>query len=511
MAVSHWLLRVDFAGQTYLWSDAPVTPVDSDGKSWPHLGGMPEVRAPSDYDPFGQQPRVQSVSVEVVWPADDPIGAIIEEGHRFPESAAELSLWEEGTKYEDREVVVEGAPSEPEYGAAGQPVAFSVESRPWKGAGSTHESTMRVTSETWTTGDTTGEPWYPIVIGRPGWGLLSVGLSSTYVHGSPALVAARSGANTTRLLIAGHAVGSTSVDIYDGTNNETFDVEHVVDGLGRTVATVDISGAVTISRAADSYATMWTSGGAMTGPGGVISGAGDALLWAVTNMHYPVDYGRVYAWRSWLNRFVVAGYVDEPTDLWDLVQDAWLTNLLPVSAVIRAGMLRFIPWRYDAVKADAMRHIEVGPGLTVARRIVHERSRVKSRYRLSVAPNSEGKSRVSVSSSKITDTSRSATSTRIVAIAESLVGDVLDSDESAWAGDMQTAFLSMHWRSIRDLVTRYVEVQDVTGEYNDLEDGDPVTITYTDAGITREALGLVSRNRVSTVAQTLRVIILPTV
>lgn len=511
MAVSHWLLRVDFAGQVYLWSDAPVTPVDGDGRSWPHLGGLPDPRVPSDYDPFQQQPRVQTASVEVVWPPDDPIGAIIEEGHRFPESSAELSLWEEGTTYESREVVIEGRPSEPEYGAADQPVAFSIESRPWDDAGSTHESGMRVTNETWTTGDDAGEPWYPIVIGRPGWGLLDIGSNSTYTFGSPALVVARSGTDATRLLIAGHSVQSPTVSIYDGTNTQSFTVEHVTDGLGRMVAIVDISGAGAISQTADSYSTIWDAGGSMTGPGGAISGAGDAILWAVTQMDYPVDYGRVYAWRLWLNRFTVAGYIDEPVDLWDLVQDAWLTNLLPVSVVVRGGKLIFIPWRYDVVKAEAMRHIEVGPGLTVSRRIVHERNRIHSRYRLSVATRSDGKSRVSAALGTDTPTDRRTTATRIAAVAETWVGDVLDSDESSWAGDIETAFMSMHWRSIRDFVTRYVEVQDITGEYNDLEDGDPVTITYTDAGITREALGLVAVDRVSTVAQTLRVIILPTV
>lgn len=511
MATSHWLLRVDFAGQVYLWSDAPVTPVDTDGRAWPHLGGMPEVRAPSDYDPFGQQPRVRSVSVEVVWPPNDPIGAIIEEGHRFPDSAAELSLWEEGTSYEDREVVVAGAPSEPEYGSAGQPVAFSIESRPWRASGSTHTAGMRVTAETWPNGDTDGEPWYPVVIGRPGWGVLLVGVGASHRPASPARVVNRSGANATRLLIAGHTVGSQYVSINDGVRTEVLEVEHMADGLGLVVATVDLTAASVIYLTAEKYQVAWTDGGAMTGPGGAVSGAGDALLWALSSMDYPVDLGRVYAWRQWLNRFTVAGFVDEPVDLWDLVQDAWLTNLLPVSVVIREGKLRVIPWRYDAVKADAMRHIEVGAGLTVARRIVHERARVKSRYRLSVAPDADGTSRVSASLGKQTNTSRRDTSSRIVAIAESLVGDVLDADESAWAGDMPTTFLSMHWRSIRDLVTRYIEVQDITGEFDDIEDGDPVTITYTDAGITREALGLVARNRVSTVAQTLRVIILPSV
>ncbi len=83
-----------------------------------------------------------------------------------------------------------------------------------------------------------------------------------------------------------------------------------------------------------------------------------------------------------------------------------------------------------------------------------------------------------------------------------------DTSTSAWAGDVATAFLSLYWRAVRGLVTRYVTVQDITGEFQDLEDGDVVTFTHSDAGI-NSALGLVSRDRLSPVAENLRVIILP--
>lgn len=506
---THWLVRVDFAGQVYLWSDTPVTPVDADGRSWPHLGGLPELRAPSDYDPFQQEPRVQSVSVEVTWPPDDPVGAIIAEGHRFTDSTAEVALWEDGTTYEAREVLVSGKPSEPEYGAIDQPVAFSVESRPWIDAGSTHLETQRVSDQTWPTGDATGDAWYPIVIGRPGWAIPSIALLSGYQPASPARVVTRSGNNAQKLLIAGHAVESTQVDISDGTTSETFNVSTEADGLGQIVAVVDISGASFISLTTDSYTVSWEYGGAMLGPDGAVSGGGDALEWALSRMDYPVDWSTVRAWRRWLNRFAVAGYVDEPTAPWDLITDAWLDNLLPVSVVLRGGRLTVIPWRYDATQTDAIRHIEVAPGLTVPGRVVHELDRVRSVLQTGVSSLADGSSRYTVTSGE-TPNGFDVTGNRVTEVARTLVGVAEDKGTSAWVGDIGTAYLALYWRAIRGLVTRYVTVQDITGEYEDLADGDVVTLTHADAGIV-DALGLVSRDRLSPVAQNLRVIILPSV
>jgi transcriptional regulator GlxA family with amidase domain len=98
----------------------------------------------------------------------------------------------------------------------------------------------------------------------------------------------------------------------------------------------------------------------------------------------------------------------------------------------------------------------------------------------------------------------------VIQKAATLVGDALETADEAWIGDTATAWMVLHWRSIRGLVTRYVDLQDITGEFEELEDGDVVTLTISGASI-EGALGLVSRDYLSPVAQTLRVIILPTV
>lgn len=510
----HWLVRVDLGGRSYLWSDTPVTPVDADGRSWPHLGGLPELRAPSDYDPFQQEPRVQSVAVEVSWPPDDPVADLIAAGFRFNDGTAEVALWSDGTAYEDRTVVVAGRPTEPEYGTKHQPVAFSVEGSGWSATGSTHLDTQRVSSETWPTGDSDGEFWYPIVIGRPAWTIGAIGPINAYESGSPARVATRSGSNAAKLVIAGHAVESTTVHIHDGTNRESFTVSAEPDGLGQIVSVVDISGASTISRTAESYSTIWSSGGSLLGPDGAISGAGDALAWALSLLEYPVDWSTVYAWRSWLNRFQVSGFVSEPTAPWDLITDAWLDSLLPVSVVVRDGRLSVVPWRYDARRADAVRHIEVGPGLTHPGRIVYELDSVRSRWQAGSGLLAGGDPRVVFTAQPTPLPYESGllaqpnTSNRVLARARTLVGDVSEIQTASWAGNESTVFLSLYWQAVRGLVTRYVTVQDITGEYEDLVDGDVVTLTYAEAGIS-SALGLVSRDRLSPVAQNLRVILLP--
>lgn len=518
--MSHWLVRIDLGGRSYLWSDTPVTPVDADGRAWPHLGGLPELRIRSDYDPFRQEPKVQSASLEVEWPPYDPVSDLIAAGFRFTDAVGEVALWTPGTAYEDRTVLVQGAPTEPEYGTKNQPVAFTLEGAPWAGKTSTHLDTQRVTAETWgSTADTDGDPWYPIVIGRPAWRTPGLSFGNDYDPGSPARIVTRTAGNVSKLLIAGHAVEALQVEIHDGVNRETFAVSVEPDDLGQIVSIVDISAATTISRTADDYSTVWSSstistGGSMLGPGGTSSGAGDVLAWALGRLDYPVDWSTVRAWRAWLNRFQLSGYVAEPVDPWDLIQDAWLDSLLPVAVVIRDGRLTIIPWRYDAKRSEAVRHIEVGPGLTHPGRIVYELDRVRSRFQVSTALRSDGDARevltaeprpLEYSSTLIRQRS---TSNRVLARARTLVGEVAEIQTSAWCGDTATAFLSLYWQAVRGLVTRYVTVQDITGEYEDLQDGDVVTLSHADAGIS-SALGLVSRDRLSPVAQNLRVILLP--
>ena len=505
----NWLVKVTLAGRSFRWSDTPVAPVDADGKAVPHLGGLPELRAPSDFDPFQQTPRVASVSVEVLWPPDDPLAAIISAGHRFQDCEAEVALWTEGTAYEARQIVVAGTASEPEYGTAHQPVAFTVQGLPWEDIGSTHFQTWRVTDDTWPTGDTDGDPWYPVVFGQPAWSVRSLPATDFYQQGSPARVVRRVANLANLLLVAAHPVAASQVTIHEGPRSETFPVTVEADGLGQLCSVVDISGAGTISRSGEGYSVAWEDGAAYSGPGGAITGAGDLLLWILTRLDYPVDFSRLLAWRHWLNRFKISGYLAEPTPPWRLITDA-LLGVVPVSIQNRAGRLRVIPWRYDARPVDAIRHIEVGPGLTMPGRIVHELDAVRSRWQLSTATRSDGETRVSLILSPDIPSGFLTSSSSVIQKAATLVGDALETADEAWIGDTATAWMVLHWRSIRGLVTRYVDLQDITGEFEELEDGDVVTLTISGASI-EGALGLVSRDYLSPVAQTLRVIILPTV
>ena len=503
----HWLARLEIAGRTFRWSDTPVAPVDADGRAVPHLGGLPELRAPSDFDPFEQRPAVASVSLEVNWPPDDPLADIVAAGHRFQDATAEVALWTEGTAYEDREVVVAGSASEPEYGPPNQPVAFTVEGLPWEDAGSTHLQTWRVTDDTWPNGDHEGEPWYPVVFGRPAWSVRELPAVEFYEAGSPARVVYRTGGSVTKLLVAPHPVQSTQVTISDGAQTEDFAVSYEADGLGQLCAVVDISGASTITRTGDTFFTAWRDGGSYTGPDGSADGAGDLLLWVLSRFDLPVSYSRVLAWRAWLNRFRVSGFISEPTAPWRVITDA-LLPILPVSVQNKGGELRVIPWRYDARPVDAVRHIEVGPGVTMPGRIVHETDEVRSRLQLSTSTRADGENRISVLLSPDQPTGYASTSSRVAHQAKTLVGDALETTDQAWIGDIATAFLVLHWRAVRGLVTRYVELQDITGELEELEDGDVVTLTHSAIGL-ESRLGLVARDYLSPVAQTLRVIILP--
>ena len=75
----------------------------------------------------------------------------------------------------------------------------------------------------------------------------------------------------------------------------------------------------------------------------------------------------------------------------------------------------------------------------------------------STATRSDGETRVSLILSPDLPSGFLTSSSSVIQKAATLVGDALETADEAWIGDTATAWVVLHWRSIRGLVTRNVE------------------------------------------------------
>lgn len=189
--------------------------------------------------------------------------------------------------------------------------------------------------------DGDGKP-YPWVWGTPG---------EDGSGGSPAYVCrAHLGPVADALLIAGHRVSAPRVEIMDAAGAvEVFSVTNEADGLGRIVATVDITGATVISTNTEQeFWALWTYGPAQREAYSiegmsVIGALADMLLLA----GYEIDMSS-FRRASAAIPIGWSGYINDPdVTVWDIIQ----RHILPVYPV----SLRVAGSAMQAVVIDAPR------------------------------------------------------------------------------------------------------------------------------------------------------------
>jgi hypothetical protein len=168
-----WLLDIQYAGKTIRLSDGQVTPTDDFGNMYPYHGVLGEVvvKEESGILSSGTSP-MNSIPMSCVFPVDVP--RLVAQGHDLATATGTLSRWIEGTSWDKRKVVLMGSIRDPEYGAANEPVNFSLEATPWQDSMSIPNANQMVTGKNWDDDmilslatDELGL-YYPIIIGKPG-------------------------------------------------------------------------------------------------------------------------------------------------------------------------------------------------------------------------------------------------------------------------------------------------------------------------------------------------------
>lgn len=348
-ATAHYLIDLTYAGRVFRLSREVVgVPIAATGEVLQYEGTLEGALTWEEaLTLFSSSGDVSSVSLACVLPVDVP--ALVAAGHDLLSATGELSMWIEGTDYEDRRVLMRGRLADPQYGGVDEPISASLQAEWFEDSAIIPAPSQVVSATTWpSAAENAVGMSYPLVFGATAAsGAGATSMSRAYLVDTAAEY----------ILIAGHRVLATSVNISVEGDLATGTVITSTDALGQVVSLVDLTGLPLTYDDTDDFMVSWTSGALAGDDGEVLTGAGDVLAYLLRLSSVPVDTGRVQAAKAYLNRFKLAGCVLEGVSPFEFIS-ANLSPILPMSMVLGPYGLYPVPWRFDAILRDAVEHID---------------------------------------------------------------------------------------------------------------------------------------------------------
>lgn len=327
---------------------------------------------------------------------------------------------------------------------------------------------------------------YPMVFGAPG---------SATSPGSPGLLV-DTNANPRRLMIAGHRVAAATVTIWGPEYGVTSDTQqgnalvsqanrpvlHDLDGQGSEYAYVEFDSTFTVDAGQvcpypdGTFWVSWTGGQALPG------GAGDVLLMLYAASTLRVD---VAAWQGMapiLNRWTLAGYVNELVSPVEVARRAILP-ILPVQVVASDEGLAPVVWPWlDAAASSPVFALEEGPCFVRASRVTYGDTEPVAEVVVKYRPDTEA--------GDYTDAvTVSASATPYGQISAALFGALARGStlEASWVWDQGTAQALAAARLVSRCVprrrVRYAADPDVYGLGGAMELRPGQVVSLTDAGL----------------------------
>lgn len=486
-----FLLTVDFAGRSFRFSTRPVEITDADGRVLAYNGGLSAQNWEASTDLFDTEADIKSASFDIVFPVD--VAHLVAQGHDLGAATGDFALWIAGAAYENRRVLIEGRVTAPEIGAEGEPISFSLESNPWEDTALTIAASDQVRSN-FSDADASADGEYiPTVFGRPGY-FQSYAGNFVGTSGSPALViAAAAPPLADTLVLTNHPVEATTVSIYS-TNDEsasTFDIISLPTGSSGAYTYVSLVAETNSFRTIGEFYARWTTGNALVDPstGRAVEGAGDLLRYMLRLSSLNVDAGSVEAAVPYLNRFKVAGYINDAVSPWRWLQDN-LLPLVPVSMFVDGPSLKALVWRWDARKQDAVELITQGPGVSRVGRLRYTTSAVdvindfSLEYAKRVRTGQYKKIAIltaappEINTAYATNLHVQTSLNRYGKRSKTLTTDIVY--------DQETAHLILQWQSIAYGYTRREVTYTVPQSYGWLSPGDVVLLTDDELSLTEQ-------------------------
>ena len=454
-----WLLELTFAGRLWRFSTELV---DIEGEVY--LGSLSNVSYDDEVTWASAEYELPSASVSVVFPED--IALLIAQGHDLSAASGELSLWIKGSGLADKRIVVSGHANTADYGAAGEPVSFSLEPD-WLDNSALYPPPTHIIDEiTWPNHSPNyGGKTYPTVIGAPGFALQRPRTPIYIVDDS-------SGSELG--LIAGHRVAATFIFVYgsDGTSS-TRAVTHTTDALGCEVAVINMHTMPSIT--GNTYWARWGEGDLDAPPnwlnaGGLLNpfqseqarllvltddqkpvdflvGAGDVIRWALSQSGLKVDRGRTVSNVDTLNDFLIQGFIGETVDIMDWLKTEVLP-LLPVSLAVSGQGVYPIVWDY---RATSVASLTSGIDIQRVGRVEYQDNEIRNEISLRWAYNVASQDfsrRSTLTGDPIAETSNLVGRNVFTQSSRARFGSRASESESTMVADLATAYKILAWQSI---------------------------------------------------------------
>lgn len=378
----HWLLELDLGGRRFRLADEQVDVVTAAGVTlrYNRQDGLGDLKVTLRSGPLSV-----AIEIEGTTPDGEAWAALFARGGAAALTGARASLrrWFEGQVYERSRLIISGDVTQPEYGAADEPFAFSIERIGDEVSGTCPPAEAVIDETTWPVQDpltlVTAEPdpavrgkYYPWVFGVPGFGANGITWSGVVISASatPAYIGSWYKWESYILsewVIAGHPVRATSVNIADVSGgygrreipNEPFTVSTMRDLRGREVAVVDVSTA-TIVRIVpgNEYWVTWTGEGGIDNArrDGPMRGAGEIAEYLLRFVGERIDQGRMAVARGYLDQFKLDFALVEPEKPRAFL-DRHLRPWLPLVWRESEDGLWLDVMRYDATIRDAVLHL----------------------------------------------------------------------------------------------------------------------------------------------------------
>jgi len=256
----HYLLDLTWAGRTFHLSRSTIEVASTaSGEVLQYEGTLEdEIEWEEAIELFSDVAESVSFPFSVVLPVNVP--KLIAQGFDLVRATGELSLWIEGTDYEDRRVLLRGRLIDPEYGWEDEPINASLQSEFYEDRALIPGPTHVVTEDTWGNAaeDALGMA-YPFVFG------VQAAHSTATVYMSAALLVDTTPGSEV-LVVADHPVEAATVNVKDGEDPPLIfpgTVTGALDDLGQAVSVVNFDSTVPDLTADSTYFVDWsgTDGG----------------------------------------------------------------------------------------------------------------------------------------------------------------------------------------------------------------------------------------------------------
>ena len=346
-----FLMNLDWNGQIFRFSTMPIEIETDDGITISFQGAIDDPSFRLESSILGFNVESNSIPMEVYF---DNINVSQQrfQGNLLDESSCEVSYilireFQPVTTYEQRVVLMNGKVKQPIFGHIDQPVgyvAFSIENETDDQIIQIVDPEKKISHQTFSDphDPTATGKVYPFIIGSPGNQIPQTtstgGIFNSNIYCTPAYLynQQNSAGGVFQLLVAGHSVVASSVELVDFAHNtDSITIESELDILGNKISSVtcnlltNLEGNESTSENAGNpyYWVRWTNGGGFPNPfgDGALEFAGDLLLYLLMLTKANIDFSAFDSIRSYLNVYKFTGYIN--TDI--TVQQFIQSNMIP--------------------------------------------------------------------------------------------------------------------------------------------------------------------------------------